>query len=155
MELNWLKTAVKKQFYRSGKWTKISVIMMWKLKGTIETRKRNNQSKNKFPNYKKYRFIQKHTKKFGISCWIRNENRDLLSHTVQWENAVDRSSGWRKSGLHEIKEDNFCFCSFKMTKNKTRELPTHHFPPWEYKKKYLSARAQIKYIPGAGCSKVG
>ena len=34
---------------------------------------RNNQSKNKFPNYKKYRFIQKHTKKFKISCWIRNE----------------------------------------------------------------------------------
>jgi hypothetical protein len=71
-----------------------------KTEGSIETRKRNNQSKNKFPNYKKYRFIQKHIKKFGISCWIRNENRDLLSHTVQWENAVDRSSGWRESGLY-------------------------------------------------------
>jgi hypothetical protein len=70
--------------------------MVWKLKSTIETRKRNNQSKNKFPIYKNTDLLKKNVE---ISCWIRNEKYMQIYSHIQWENAVDRSIRWRKSSL--------------------------------------------------------
>jgi hypothetical protein len=66
--------------------------MVWKLKGTIETRKRNNQSKNKFPNYKKDTDLFKNTQK-SLKLFVEFSTKvEIYSH-IQWENAVDRSSG--------------------------------------------------------------
>jgi hypothetical protein len=54
--------------------------MVWKLKSTIKTKKRNNQSKNKFPIYKNTDLLKKKEKKIEISCWIRNE-KYRFTHT--------------------------------------------------------------------------
>jgi hypothetical protein len=56
--------------------------MVCKLKSTVETRKRNNQSKNKFPIYKNTDLFKKNKKSLKLVVEFATKNTDLLTHTV-------------------------------------------------------------------------